>query len=236
MIPLDPIRTRILKLLDARGSNLRLASQAMGRNNAYLHQFIYRGTPKVLPEHLRDALAKHLDVDSEQLKHPRVPPRKAPAKTHAAAEEAAAPMHRVPRGFSVVSEIDVRASAGPGAVHEGLEETKATWLLPEPLIRHELRAKPEDLRMITVDGDSMEPLLSSGDRILVDTNQRVPVPPGIFVIWDGMGLVAKRIEHVPSSDPPKITVRSVNPEYSPYELTGEEVNIVGRVVWAAKRL
>jgi phage repressor protein C with HTH and peptisase S24 domain len=51
-----------------------------------------------------------------------------------------------------------------------------------------------------------------------------------------MGLVAKRVEHVPSSDPPKITVRSINPEYPPYELTGEEVNIVGRVVWAGKRL
>ena len=32
---------------------------------------------------------------------------------------------------------------------------------------------PEDLRMITVDGDSMEPLLSSGDRILIDVSQRV---------------------------------------------------------------
>jgi hypothetical protein len=32
--------------------------------------------------------------------------------------------------------------------------------------------------MITVDGDSMEPLLPSDDRILIDTSQRVPVPPG----------------------------------------------------------
>ena len=46
--------------------------------------------------------------------------------------------------------------------------------------------------MITIDGDSMEPLLGSGDRILIDTSQRVPAPPGIFVIWDGPGLVAQR--------------------------------------------
>ena len=37
--------------------------------------------------------------------------------------------------------------------------------------------------MITVDGDSIEPLLSSGDRILIDVSRQVPVPPGIFVIW-----------------------------------------------------
>jgi phage repressor protein C with HTH and peptisase S24 domain len=90
--------------------------------------------------------------------------------------------------------------------------------------------------MITVDGDSMEPLLSSGDRILIDTSRRVPVPPGIFVIWDGMGLVAKRVEHIPNSDPPKVVIKSVNPEYQAYERIAEEVNVVGRVVWTARRL
>ena len=84
--------------------------------------------------------------------------------------------------------------------------------------------------------DSMEPLMSSGDRILIDTSQRVPVPPGIFVIWDGMGLVSKRVEHIPNSDPPKVLIKSVNPEYQAYERIAEEVNVVGRVVWAARRL
>lgn len=85
-------------------------------------------------------------------------------------------------------------------------------------MRHELRAQPEQLRIITIDGNSMEPLLTSGDRILVDTSQRVPVPP---VIWDGMGLVAKRAEHVPNSDPPRIVIKSQNPEYSTYERDAE---------------
>src|SRR6266404_545760 len=57
--------------------------------------------------------------------------------------------------------------------------------------------------------------------------------PGIFVIWDGMGIVAKRIEHVPHSESPKIVIKSINPEYQTYERDGEEVNIVGRVIWAA---
>ena len=52
------------------------------------------------------------------------------------------------------------------------------WLFADPLIRHEFRAKPEDLQMIAVDGDSMESLLSSGDRILIDVSRYVPVPPG----------------------------------------------------------
>jgi len=234
---LDPIRTRVLKLIQDRDTDLKHASIAIGRNAAYLHQFIFRGTPKVLPEDLRKALANQLGVPAESLRHRQIPPRKPRSKPLPLEEGAFPPVKlRWPEGYSAIAEIDVRASAGPGALEEGLEETKETWLFPDPIVRHEFRARPADLRMIAIDGDSMEPLLASGDRILIDTSQRIPVPPGIFVIWDGMGLVAKRIEHVPSSDPPKVVIRSVNPDYPTYERDGEEVNIVGRVVWAAKRL
>jgi phage repressor protein C with HTH and peptisase S24 domain len=71
---------------------------------------------------------------------------------------------------------------------------------------------------------------------MVDTSRRIPPPPGIFVIWDGMGIVAKRIEHVPHSYPTKVIIKSLNPEYQTYERNAEDVNIIGRVVWASKRL
>jgi len=45
------------------------------------------------------------------------------------------------------------------------------------MVRYEFRARPANLRMITIDGDSMEPMLSSGDRILIDTSQRVSASP-----------------------------------------------------------
>jgi phage repressor protein C with HTH and peptisase S24 domain len=102
------------------------------------------------------------------------------------------------------------------------------------VIRHEFRACTSDLRMITI-CDSMEPLLSSGDRVLIDASQRVPVPPGIFAIWDGMGLVAKRIEHEPNLDPAMVVIKSVNPEYQTYQRMAEEVHIIGRVVWTSRR-
>jgi phage repressor protein C with HTH and peptisase S24 domain len=78
----------------------------------------------------------------------------------------------------------------------------------------------------------MEPLLSGGDRVLIDTSQRVPVPPGIFAIWDGIGLVANE----PNSDPAMVVIKSVNPEYQTYQRMAEEVHIVGRVVWTSRRL
>ncbi len=51
-----------------------------------------------------------------------------------------------------------------------------------------------------------------------------------------MGLVAKRIEHVPHSEPPKVVITSVNPDYASYERLAEEVRLVGRALWVARRL
>jgi phage repressor protein C with HTH and peptisase S24 domain len=233
---LDPVRLKLLKLVKERGSDLKNVSLAIRRNAAYLHQFVYRGTPKVLPEDVRAALAEHLSCDEDGLRHRKVPPRKPRTRSPAPVMIQAPPASDAPEGFGRVTEIDVRASAGPGAIHEGLEEIKQVWYFPENVIRHEFRARTSDLRMITIDGDSMEPLLSSGDRVLIDTSQRVPVPPGIFAIWDGMGLVAKRIEHEPNSDPAMVVIKSVNPEYQTYERMAEEVHIIGRVVWTSRRL
>lgn len=233
---LDPIRLRVLKLLQDKGSDLKKASLAVGKNAAYVHQYVYRGTPKVLPEDVRLALATHLEVDESELRHSEASARRPYAETEPPGTEPRRKRGQEVEGFSAVKEIDVRASAGPGAINDGFEEAKGTWLFPDPVIRHEFRARATDLHIVTIDGDSMEPLLSSGDRILIDTSQRVPVPPGIFVIWDGMGIVAKRVEHVPHSEPPKIVIKSVNPEYQTYERDADEVNIIGRVIWAAKRL
>ena len=227
---LDPVRRRLLRLVAESRTNLRTASLAIERNAAYLHQFIHRGTPRVLAEDDREALAEHLRCSPDLLKHDRSARRAARPKPPTVAP------HAAPRGYRAVPEIDVRASAGPGAWNDEFEQTRDMWLFADPLIRHEFRARPEDLQMITVDGDSMEPLLSSGDRILIDLSRQVPVPPGIFVIWDGMGLVAKRIEHVPNSDPPRVVLKSQNPEYDSYERPAEEIRVVGRAVWVSRRL
>jgi len=78
--------------------------------------------------------------------------------------------------------------------------------------------------------------LHDGDIVLVDLGRRMPTPPGIFVLHDGMGLVAKRLEHIPNSDPRRLRIISDNPLYKPYEGSGEEVNIIGRIRWFAREI
>src|SRR5262245_43017725 len=155
---LDPIRLRVLERIERTGTDLKKASLACGKNAAYVHQFIYRGTPKILPEDVRESLAKYLGVNDRELRHPEVPPRKpALAGEEEHNEQTAGETRKRPRrsavGFSPITEIDVRASAGPGALNEGLEEAKETWLFPDNVIRYEFRARPEDLHIVTIDGD-----------------------------------------------------------------------------------
>ena len=49
-----------------------------------------------------------------------------------------------------------------------------------------------------------------------------------------MGLVAKRLDHVPKSDPPRKRITSDNPLYAFYEGVAEEISVVGRIRWFAR--
>ena len=228
---LDPVRKRLLRLLTAKGSTLQAASIAMGRNEAYLQQFVHRGTPKILAEDDREILAEHLGCRPELVKHGR----SYRLSTHARRPPPSV-AYSAPQGYSIVPEADVRAEPDAEAWAGELRETGEGWMFADAFIRHRLRADPGDLWMIEVDGDSMEPLLSGGDHFLIDVSRTVPAPPGIFVIWDGIALVAKRIEHVPHSDPPRVVLKPVNPEYDSHERPAGEIHVVGRAVWVSKRL
>jgi phage repressor protein C with HTH and peptisase S24 domain len=98
------------------------------------------------------------------------------------------------------------------------------------------RRQTDALRMISISGDSMVPLLEHDDTVMLDCSQTRPSPPGIFILDDGFGLVAKRIEIIPSTTPQMLRILSENSAYSSYQRRIDEVHIIGRVVWFARRL
>ncbi|UUX51792.1 peptidase S24 [Nisaea acidiphila] len=232
---LDIQRKRILELVAHRDppTDLKKASLACGKNHAYLHQFINRGTPRKLPEDVRYALARHLGVDESVLRAEQDPvaavPRPGRSPVLPAADRSGG------AGVIAVPEVRIAASAGGGA-HLEQELDGIDWYFDAGWLRYELRATPRDLRIISIDGDSMEPVLCSGDKVMIDLSRTAPSPPGIFVLHDGIGLIAKQIELVPNSEPARLLIRSESPRYENYERTLDEVNIVGRVIWFARRL
>lgn len=131
---------------------------------------------------------------------------------------------------------DVRAAAGHGAV-VGHEHADDALMFKEDWIRFELGARPQDLCLIRVSGDSMEPTLRAGDVILIDVRSCRPDREGIYIMrLDGM-LLVKRLQALPGG---KLKVSSDNAAFDSWTVSNADVGgdlvIIGRVVWSGRRL
>ena len=222
----DPVRDALRRHIWRSGTTLAEASLAIGRNKAYLQQYIARRMPRVLSYRDSEALGRLLGCDPAELRHDALPPPsprkpgKRPART---------------RGAVPVAEVEIEAAAGPGALNGEFVVEKARWRLPEAMIRHEGDAEPAALRILRVRGNSMEPELREGDRLVVDTARRVPAAGELFVLWDGDGLVVKRVEPAREDGEPVLRLISSNPGYAPCTRRPEDVHIGGKVLWKITR-
>lgn len=139
--------------------------------------------------------------------------------------------------YALVPLYDVHASAGHGAVVME-EQVTDSLAFKRDWIYNELHANPSDLYLIYVDGESMEPTLRPGDVILVDRRSAETVPrDGIYVLRMDDSLLVKRLQRLPGR---QVKVTSDNPAYEPFQLnldaTGEDLAIIGRVVWSGRRM
>lgn len=123
--------------------------------------------------------------------------------------------------------------AGMGGGGTG-DADRETALVSRRLVADELRARPDDLLLINVRGNSMEPLFRHGDQLLIDRRDRSPTQPGPFALLYDDGYVVKNVAWVEKRS--KLRVSSANPDFEPEDFEPEEVTIMGRPVWFARRL
>jgi len=231
----DPVRLRLKELLRHSDLTLAAASLRIGRNQTYLQQYVDRGVPAVLGYHDTETLAEMLGCAPRELRHDTVPQRRPmpPRRPRPPAGIPGAPVAAIP-------EITVEVAAGAGATAEEFVTETARWHWPENMIRHEAGAAPEDLRIVRVRGNSMEPEMREGDRIVVDVSRRQPATGETFVLWDGNGLVVKHVETVHgdeagNDEPACLRLISANPDYAPYSCLAEDIHILGKVLWVVRR-
>ena len=215
--PQSTARMRLAELAEAQGVSLASLSRMIGRNGTYLQQFITKGSPRKLAEDDRRVLAQFFGIAESEL--------------GAGAEKSYDSNRGVVRsGWVEVPRLPLDASAGAGAF--ALEEApfdsfrfSARWLREQGL-------DPAMLSAIAVAGDSMEPELRDGDEILIDRTPR-PLRDGIHVVRLGEALHVKRVQ---AGKPGTLTLISANAAYPPIEVSMDEVDVIGRVVWKAGRL
>lgn len=135
-----------------------------------------------------------------------------------------------------VPEYEVRLSAGAGfIVHD--EEPVGAWPFARRYLLEELGLRAHDLAVVRVQGDSMTPTLQSGDRVLIDRGDIYAGAEGVFAVWNGAATVVKRVElEQPMRDPPRAVLISDNKAHNQYAVPLDELKVIGRVVWYARRL
>jgi phage repressor protein C with HTH and peptisase S24 domain len=135
------------------------------------------------------------------------------------------------RDYVSVEVLPTFAGMGGGGTGDADRETA---LISRRLVYDELRAHPADLLVINVRGNSMEPLFHHGDQLIVDCRDKSPTQPGPFALLYDDGYVVKNVAWVEKRS--KLRISSTNPEFGPEDFDPEEVTIMGRPVWFARRL
>lgn len=209
----DP-RVELERLIQSHGDDYSALSRLVGRNPAYIQQFIKRGSPKNLPERERSILARYYGVDPQLLGAP---------------EEVGGKSDNL----KLVPKLAVGASAGAGALADG-EALAGKVGFDEQWLR-KLGVEPRNVSLIRVEGDSMQPTLNDGDDIMVDKGAALkPLRDGIHVIRIDGVLMVKRLAPAPGG---RLSVLSDNPAYPSWpDRDPAEVQVVGRVVWVGRRL
>ncbi len=218
MVMTSPSPRDVLERLCAeRGENFASLSRLIGRNDAYIQQYLKKGTPRQLKERERRTLAHYFQVPETMLG--------GPPEDERAAFGALVPVLR----------SEVRASAGPGAIPD--DERGRPYFAFEPRWLKALTAAPASkLSLIRVEGDSMAPTLNAGDDILVDHAACAEqLRDGIHVLRVDGTLLVKRLAIHPVGR--RVTVQSDNPAYGDLPDCGlDEIVCIGRVIWAGRRI
>ncbi len=136
--------------------------------------------------------------------------------------------------YALVPEFDVHVSAGGGAMVAEENEISRWPFNPEYLSQFLGLARAQ-LAIVEVRGDSMIPTLQSGDRVLINTSDKQISQSGIFVLFDGGGTVIKRVDKRIGNEE-TVTLISDNQVHERYEVPLDILNVVGRVVWVARKL
>jgi hypothetical protein len=209
----DP-RGVLAALIAERGEDYASLSRLIGRNPAYVQQFIHRGTPRRLAERDRTLLARYFGVPETWLGAPEA--------------AAAAPL------LTAIPRLDVGASAGPGAIMEDRRSSAGHAFSDGWLRRLRPQGGSAGLSMIRVAGDSMLPTLADGDEILVDGEDGAArLRDGIYVLRAAGTLLVKRL--LREGDGFRVT--SDNPDADLVDLGDPEtVAILGRVLWTGRKL
>ena len=129
-----------------------------------------------------------------------------------------------------IAVLDARACCGNG-IENADDKVVGYWHIPETEYREITHANPDNIKMLRVFGDSMEPTLKDGDWVLVDISRNFLDSDGLYLIKKTTALAVKRLQTTVSGD---ILIKSDNTKYDTEREPLSVIVIIGKVVYTLK--
>ena len=128
--------------------------------------------------------------------------------------------------YVFIPQVAGRISAGGGLEPDNTIELKMAfrkdWV--------ERKGNPNDMSIIRVLGDSMEPTLQSGDLVLINHSRNYIDPQGgIYALANDGQIMLKRVQLVPSKGHARII--SDNPQYETEIVPLSQLVVNGKMIW-----
>jgi hypothetical protein len=223
--------TYLINLKNTRNLNWDALAKQMHVSTPTLRASLYLNPPTNVETVKKFAgfVSMHVETVYQMMGVPSIGPI-----THVG--EAPATYH--PDEYIWVPFIDIPASAGSGTIADN-----SAFRKPEPFkkiwITEVLKANPQNLHFMYVEGDSMEPTLLNGEMILIDTNAQVRkhLRDQVYVVRSNGNIFVKRIQ---ISFDKTIKLISDNPRHLPETIDlsdqSQDFEVLGRVLWTGRKL
>ena len=179
---------------------------AIGKNEAYLHQFVHKGSPVRLPEEDRRKLASLLDVDEQDLTDIKLPKRLISQESHAKT--------------ALIEMLNTDFSGSTGFLS-----------LPLSDFSNITSNTPNMIKMFRISGDSMLPTLKDGDYVLADISEDSFTSDGLYALQINNQCAVKRLQQISNNN---ILLLSDNAHYQSVPMSKDDIIISGKIICILK--
>lgn len=183
---------------------------------------------------LIDVICTIFSVNADWLLFGRGPMRMDETRSQKLAEikKNPTPVTSPPDGFVMIPMAKAILSAGGGSLETDGEKEREYAFRRDFIAR---KGNPQDMVLMRVFGDSMEPEICHGDVVLLDQSKKRIFPGYLFAVGFEDAIYLKRIDMLPG----KVVLKSMNPAYPPVELDirgqmNDLFRVIGRVLWCGR--
>jgi transcriptional regulator with XRE-family HTH domain len=116
-----------------------------------------------------------------------------------------------------------------GGEHE-LGRVLGRWLIPKQLIAWAGDVPRDDLLIVQMDSDDMEPTMKRGDPVIIDMTADTVTASGIYLLKNEVGHFFRRVEPLLDTDTAQVRLSCDNTRYQPYTAKLDQISVRARAL------